>query len=123
MPVCVSIADLVLKQNLSFSWLLLLSPVILADPTHASPKFRTFAAHFMSDPIKHECGIALIRLLKPLSFYHEKYGSALYGLKKMYMLMEKQHNRGQDGAGVGAIKFDPAPGESFIFRERGNGSG
>ena len=76
----------------------------------------------MSDPIKHECGIAVIRLLKPLSFYQEKYGSALYGLKKMYLLMEKQHNRGQDGAGVGVIKFDPAPGETFIFRQRANGS-
>jgi amidophosphoribosyltransferase len=76
----------------------------------------------MSDPIKHECGIALIRLLKPLSYYEEKYGSALYGLKKLYLLMEKQHNRGQDGAGVGAIKFDPRPGETFIFRQRANGS-
>ncbi len=76
----------------------------------------------MSDPIKHECGIAMIRLLKPLSFYQEKYGSALYGLKKMYLLMEKQHNRGQDGAGVGVIKFDPEPGEAFIFRQRANGS-
>ncbi|MBC7381903.1 MAG: amidophosphoribosyltransferase [Bacteroidia bacterium] len=77
----------------------------------------------MSDPIKHECGIAMIRLLKPLSFYQQKYGSALYGLKKMYLLMEKQHNRGQDGAGVGVIKFDPEPGEAFIFRQRANGSG
>jgi amidophosphoribosyltransferase len=77
----------------------------------------------MSDSIKHECGIAMIRLLKPLSFYEEKYGSALYGLKKLYLLMEKQHNRGQDGAGVGVIKFDPEPGEQFIFRQRANGSG
>ncbi|MCF8253854.1 MAG: amidophosphoribosyltransferase [Bacteroidia bacterium] len=76
----------------------------------------------MSDPIKHECGIAMIRLLKPLSFYEEKYGSALYGLKKLYLLMEKQHNRGQDGAGVGVIKFDPEPGEAYIFRQRANGS-
>lgn len=76
----------------------------------------------MSDPIKHECGIALIRLLKPLSYYEEKYGSALYGLKKLYLLMEKQHNRGQDGAGVGAIKFNPNPGETYIFRQRANGS-
>jgi amidophosphoribosyltransferase len=76
----------------------------------------------MSDPIKHECGIALVRLLKPLSYYEEKYGSALYGLKKLYLLMEKQHNRGQDGAGVGTIKFDPEPGETFIFRQRANGS-
>jgi amidophosphoribosyltransferase len=64
----------------------------------------------------------MIRLLKPLSFYEEKYGSALYGLKKLYLLMEKQHNRGQDGAGVGVIKFDPEPGEQFIFRQRANGS-
>ncbi|OYU94298.1 MAG: amidophosphoribosyltransferase [Bacteroidetes bacterium B1(2017)] len=76
----------------------------------------------MSDPIKHECGIAMIRLLKPLSFYEQKYGSALYGLKKLYLLMEKQHNRGQDGAGVGVIKFDPEPGEAYIFRQRANGS-
>jgi amidophosphoribosyltransferase len=77
----------------------------------------------MSDPIKHECGIALIRLLKPLSYYQEKYGSSLYGLKKLYLLMEKQHNRGQDGAGLGVIKFNPEPGESYIFRQRANGSG
>lgn len=76
----------------------------------------------MSDPIKHECGIAMIRLLKPLSFYEEKYGTALYGLKKLYLLMEKQHNRGQDGAGLGVIKFDPEPGEQYIFRQRANGS-
>jgi amidophosphoribosyltransferase len=76
----------------------------------------------MSDPIKHECGIAFIRLLKPLSFYEQKYGSALYGLKKLYLLMEKQHNRGQDGAGVGVIKLDPEPGEQYIFRQRANGS-
>lgn len=76
----------------------------------------------MSDPIKHECGIAMIRLLKPLSFYQEKYGSSLYGLKKLYLLMEKQHNRGQDGAGLGVIKFDPEPGENYIFRQRANGS-
>lgn len=77
----------------------------------------------MSDPIKHECGIAMIRLLKPLSFYQEKYGSALYGLKKLYLLMEKQHNRGQDGAGVGSVKLDPEPGQTYLFRQRENGSG
>jgi amidophosphoribosyltransferase len=64
----------------------------------------------------------MIRLLKPLSFYQEKYGSSLYGLKKLYLLMEKQHNRGQDGAGLGVIKFDPEPGENYIFRQRANGS-
>jgi amidophosphoribosyltransferase len=77
----------------------------------------------MSDSIKHECGIALIRLRKPLDFYKEKYGSARYGLKKLYLLMEKQHNRGQDGAGVGVVKLNPEPGEAYIFRQRANGSG
>ena len=72
----------------------------------------------MSDAIKHECGIALIRLRKPLSFYQDKYGSALYGLKRLYLLMEKQHNRGQDGAGIASIKIDPAPGLNCIDRER-----
>jgi hypothetical protein len=62
----------------------------------------------MSDAIKHECGIAFIRLLKPLDYYQQKYGSTLYGLKKLYLLMEKQHNRGQDGAGVGVIKLTPS---------------
>lgn len=77
----------------------------------------------MSDDIKHECGIALIRLLKPLSYYQKKYGSAQYGLQKLYLLMEKQHNRGQDGAGVGVVKLDPEPGETFIYRKRANASG
>ncbi len=76
----------------------------------------------MSDPIKHECGIAFIRLLKPLEYYQQKYGSTLYGLKKLYLLMEKQHNRGQDGAGVGVVKLDPKPGSQFRFRERASGS-
>src|SRR4026207_848921 len=72
----------------------------------------------MSDFLHHECGIALVRLLKPLSFYHKKYGTSLYGLNKLYLLMEKQHNRGQDGAGVATIKLDPAPGDNFRDRER-----
>ena len=72
----------------------------------------------MSDAIKHECGIALIRLKKPLSFYKEKYGSALYGINKMYLMMEKQHNRGQDGAGFASIKFDMQPGQRYISRVR-----
>jgi amidophosphoribosyltransferase len=72
----------------------------------------------MSDPIKHECGIALIRLLKPLEFYLEKYHTALYGLNKLYILMEKQHNRGQDGAGIGGVSFDIAPGKEYMFRSR-----
>jgi len=72
----------------------------------------------MSDKIKHECGIAFLRLLKPLEFYRQKYGTPLYGLNKMYLLMEKQHNRGQDGAGIANIKFDPEPGHRFISRSR-----
>src|SRR5262245_24744956 len=76
----------------------------------------------MSDVIKHECGVALIRLRKPLEFYHKKYGTPLYGLNKLYLLMEKQHNRGQDGAGVAAITFDPKPGKPYIHRERSNSS-
>lgn len=74
----------------------------------------------MSDAIKHECGIALLRLKKPLSFYKEKYGSAFYGIQKMYLLMEKQHNRGQDGAGLASIKLDVEPGERYISRIRSN---
>lgn len=76
----------------------------------------------MSDQIKHECGIALVRLLKPLSYYKEKYGSALYGIHKMYLLMEKQHNRGQDGAGLASIKLDMKPGERYMSRVRSNKS-
>jgi amidophosphoribosyltransferase len=72
----------------------------------------------MSDSIKHECGIAFIRLLKPLSYYQEKYGTALYGLNKLYLLMEKQHNRGQDGAGIATIKLDMKPGHRYISRYR-----
>ncbi len=72
----------------------------------------------MSDAIKHECGIALIRLLKPLDFYIEKYRTSAYGLNKLYLLMEKQHNRGQDGAGAAVIKLDPIPGSHFINRVR-----
>ena len=72
----------------------------------------------MSDAIKHECGIALVRLLKPLEFYKEKYGSSFYGLQKMYLMLEKQHNRGQDGAGFASIKLDMAPGERFMSRVR-----
>jgi amidophosphoribosyltransferase len=72
----------------------------------------------MSDAIKHECGIALLRLKKPLQYYYDKYGTAFYGLKKLHLLMEKQHNRGQDGAGVANIKFDMQPGERYISRFR-----
>jgi len=72
----------------------------------------------MSDAIKHECGIALLQLKKPLSYYKEKYGSALFGINKMYLLMEKQHNRGQDGAGFASIKFNMSPGQRYISRVR-----
>jgi amidophosphoribosyltransferase len=72
----------------------------------------------MSDKITHECGIALVRLLKPLSYYQEKYGSPLWGFTKLFLLMEKQHNRGQDGAGVACVKLDVPAGEPFMFRER-----
>lgn len=74
----------------------------------------------MSDALKHECGIALVRLLKPLEYYKEKYGTAFYGVNKMYLMMEKQHNRGQDGAGFASIKLDVAPGERYISRIRSN---
>lgn len=76
----------------------------------------------MSESIKHECGIALIRLLKPLSYYQQKYGTSLYGLNKLYLLMEKQHNRGQDGAGIATIKLNVAPGNRYISRYRAMGS-
>ncbi len=76
----------------------------------------------MSDPIKHECGVVMIRLRKPLEFYQKKYGTALYGLNKLYLLMEKQHNRGQDGAGVATIKLDVDPGNRYISRYRSNSS-
>jgi len=74
----------------------------------------------MSDALKHECGIALIRLLKPLEYYKEKYGTAFYGVNKMYLMMEKQHNRGQDGAGLASIKLNMSPGERYISRIRSN---
>ncbi len=72
----------------------------------------------MSDAIKHECGIAMVRLLKPISYYQEKYGTPLYGFNKLFLLMEKQHNRGQDGAGIGAVKIGVEPGKQFMFRDR-----
>src|SRR4051812_20124347 len=72
----------------------------------------------MSDAVKHECGVALIRLLKPISYYKTKYGSARYGLHKMYQLMEKMINRGQDGAGVSTIKLNAKPGTTYIDRMR-----
>ncbi|MBU2466582.1 MAG: amidophosphoribosyltransferase, partial [Bacteroidetes bacterium] len=74
----------------------------------------------MSDQIKHECGIALVRLRKPLEFYLAKYGTAFYGLQKLHLLMQKQHNRGQDGAGIAGIKLDLEPGNKYISRLRSN---
>ncbi|MBE0651435.1 MAG: amidophosphoribosyltransferase [Bacteroidales bacterium] len=76
----------------------------------------------MSDQIKHECGIALVRLLKPLEYYLAKYGTSIYGLQKLHLMMQKQHNRGQDGAGMACIKFDLPPGEKYINRIRSNSS-
>ncbi len=76
----------------------------------------------MSESIKHECGIAFIRLLKPLEFYNEKYGTPHYGLNKLYLLMEKQHNRGHDGAGIANIKLDVKPGNKYISIEKSNSS-
>src|SRR5271163_5018307 len=72
----------------------------------------------MSELISHECGVALVRLLKPLSYYEEKYGTPLWGFTKLFLLMEKQHNRGQDGAGVACVKLDMPAGEPYLFRER-----
>lgn len=74
------------------------------------------------EPLKHECGIAMIRLRKPLAYYKEKYGTYSYALNKLYLLMEKQHNRGQEGAGVGVVKLHSAPGHEYVFRERALGS-
>ena len=74
----------------------------------------------MSDPIQHECGIAVVRLLKPLDFYHKKYGTAFYGVQKMQLLLQKMRNRGQDGAGIATIKLNPEPGTRYISRKRSN---
>lgn len=73
--------------------------------------------------LKHECGIAMVRLLKPLNYYEEKYGTSQYGLNKLYLLMEKQHNRGQEGAGIGCVNLKACPGNEYVYRERGLGSG
>ena len=72
----------------------------------------------MSDAVKHECGVAMLRLLKPLKFYQKKYRTAFYGLNKMYLLMEKQHNRGQDGVGIANVKLDIPTGKRYISRQR-----
>lgn len=75
------------------------------------------------EPLKHECGVAMIRLLKPLEYYQKKYGTWMYGLNKLYLLMEKQHNRGQEGAGLACVKLQANPGEEYMFRERAMGAG
>ena len=72
----------------------------------------------MSDRILHECGLAVVRLLQPLDWYREARGDLLWGLRRLFLLMEKQHNRGQDGAGIGTVRFDVPPGELFIDRAR-----
>lgn len=74
------------------------------------------------DQLKHECGVAMIRLLKPLDYYRQKYGTWLYGMNKLYLMMEKQHNRGQEGAGIACVKLDTRPGEEYMFREKAQGS-
>ena len=75
------------------------------------------------EPLKHECGVAMIRLLKPLEYYQQKYGTWMYALNKLYLMMEKQHNRGQEAAGVGCVKLNVEPGSEYINRERALGSG
>ena len=74
------------------------------------------------EPLKHECGVALVRLLKPLAYYQEKYGTWRYGLNKLYLMMEKQHNRGQEGAGLACVKMNAPAGEEYIYRERAIGN-
>ena len=75
------------------------------------------------EPLKHECGVAMVRLLKPLEYYQKKYGTWMWGVNILYLLMEKQHNRGQEGAGLACVKLHAQPGEEFIFRERALGTG
>ena len=74
------------------------------------------------EQLKHECGVAMIRLLKPLDYYQQKYGTWMYGINKLYLMMEKQHNRGQEGAGIACVKLDTAPGNEYMFREKAEGS-
>ena len=74
------------------------------------------------EPLKHECGVALVRLLKPLEYYQQKYGTWMYGLNKLYLMMEKQHNRGQEGAGLACVKMNAPAGEEYIYRERAIGN-
>ena len=81
------------------------------------------AIDIQMEQLKHECGVAMIRLRKPLDYYKEKYGTYAYALNKLYLLMEKQHNRGQEGAGVGVLKINAVAGSEYVFRERAMGSG
>ena len=74
------------------------------------------------EQLKHECGIAMVRLLKPMAYYQQRYGTWMYGLNKLYLMMEKQHNRGQEGAGLAALKLGAEPGEEYFFRERAMGN-
>lgn len=76
----------------------------------------------MMEPLKHECGVAMVRLLKPLEYYQQKYGTWMFGLNKLYLMMEKQHNRGQEGAGMACVNLDAVPGSEYMFRERAEGS-
>ncbi len=85
--------------------------------------YGPFFYNYRMEPLKHECGIAMIRLLKPLEYYKKKYGTYCYGLNKLYLLMEKQHNRGQEGAGLGCVKLHTEPGNEYVYRERALGSG
>ncbi len=83
---------------------------------------KTFTTKFLMEQLKHECGVAMIRLRKPIEYYKEKYGTYAYALNKLYLLMEKQHNRGQEGAGVGVVKLHSKPGHEYVFRERALGT-
>ena len=74
------------------------------------------------EQLKHECGVAMIRLLKPLDYYQKKYGTWMYGLNKLYLMMEKQHNRGQEGAGIACVKLNTLPGNEYMFREKALGA-
>ena len=74
------------------------------------------------EQLKHECGVALVRLLKPQSYYKEKYGTQTYGLNKLYLMMEKQHNRGQEGAGIACVNMDAAVGTEYMLREKAMGN-
>ncbi len=87
------------------------------------PQGLTSPHLFYMEALKHECGVAVIRLRKPLSYYKEKYGSYSYGLDRLYLLMEKQHNRGQEAAGIGVVKLNSDPGEEYVYRERALGTG